>query len=64
MNRFSAQLDKLDTLPTKDDDRFWYRTAILDVRIALGNVDVSNEQWPLIKEVLEALQKRYQEAVN
>lgn len=61
MNRFTAELTKLNTLPSNADSRFWYRTAIMDIQLALG-ADVPNEQWPLIKELREALEKRYDEA--
>lgn len=63
MNRFTAELDKLSTLPSNAESRFWYRTAIMDIRLALGT-DVPNEQWPLVKELHEALQKRYNEALS
>ena len=61
MNRFTAKLDKLSTLPSNADARFWYRTALMDIRLALGT-DVSSEEWPLLKELHDALQKRYNEA--
>jgi|TARA_R100000482_G_scaffold83870_1_gene33334 hypothetical protein len=61
MNRFTAKLDELNTLPSNTDARFWYRMAIMDIRLALGT-EVSDEQWPLMKELHDALQKRYNEA--
>ena len=63
MNRFTAQLDDLCTLPTDPEAKFWYSMAIMDIRIALSHGgDIPNENWAAFQELYEALKKRYEQA--
>ena len=61
MNRFSTALTKLNTLPSDSDARFWYRSAIMDIKLALLS-DVPDKEFDILKELLDALGERYQQA--
>ena len=61
MNRFSTALTKLNTLPSDSDARFWYRSAIMDIRCALLS-DVPDKDFETLMELHEALSERYKQA--
>ena len=61
MNRFSAALTKLNTLPSDSNARFWYRAAIMDVKCALLS-DFPDKGFDTLMKLHEALNERYQQA--
>lgn len=61
MNRFTTALTKLDTLPSQQDAAFWYRTALMDIKIALlGNA--YGKDFETLMELHAALSERYKQA--
>ena len=65
MNRFTAQLDKLSTLPTNPESLWWYKQAIMDIRIAIVGPEAALlplDQQVILMELHDALKKRYNEA--
>tara|TARA_A100001201_G_scaffold37747_1_gene39618 strand:+ start:2750 stop:2941 length:192 start_codon:yes stop_codon:yes gene_type:complete len=61
MNRFSTALTKLDTLPSDPESRFWYRSAIMDIKCALLS-DLPGKDFDTLIELHEALGERYEQA--
>ena len=57
MNRFSKSFSKLNTLPEDQDARFWYRLALMDVKIALLDAPRQNDFSTLV-ELHHALVER------